>query len=92
MRPPLRSSWLVFDAEAVTHVDSTGLDALDQLVQELRAQEITLVVARLRTRLEELFATAGVTETIGRERFYPTIRVAVAECFSAAQGAAPSEG
>ena len=89
---PAPVAWLVFDAEAVTHVDSTGLDALDQLVQELRAQEITLVVARLRTRLEELFATAGVTETIGRERFYPTIRVAVDECFSAAQGAAPSEG
>ena len=88
---PTPVAWLVFDAEAVTHVDSTGLDALDQLVQELRAQEITLVVARLRTRLEELFATAGVTETIGRERFYPTIRAAVAECVSA-QGAATSEG
>ena len=34
---PTPVAWLVFDAEAVTHVDSTGLDALDQLVQELRA-------------------------------------------------------
>ena len=33
---PAPVAWLVFDAEAVTHVDSTGLDALDQLVQELR--------------------------------------------------------
>ena len=39
---PAPVAWLVFDAEAVTHVDSTGLDALDQLVRELRAQEITL--------------------------------------------------
>lgn len=33
----------------------------------------TLVVARLRTRSQE----AGVTATIGRERFYPTVRAAV---------------
>jgi high affinity sulfate transporter 1 len=70
-------SWLVFDAGAVTHVDSTGFDALEQLTKELRADGITLVVARLRTRMEEQFEVAGVTETIGRERFYPSVRAAV---------------
>src|SRR6266545_4626385 len=74
---PAPVSWLVFDAEAVTHVDSTGLEALDRLAKDLRADEITLVVARLRTRMEEQFETGGVTETIGRERFYPSVRAAV---------------
>ena len=32
---PQPVSWLVFDAEAVTHADSTGLRALQELVKEL---------------------------------------------------------
>jgi SulP family sulfate permease len=76
-RRPGTVSWLVFAAEAVTYVDSTGLEALDRLAKDLRGDEITLVVARLRTRMAEQFALAGVTETIGRERFYPTVRAAV---------------
>ena len=83
--PPV--NWLVFDAEAVTHVDSTGLEALDQLAKDLRRDEIMLMVARLRTRIEEQFADAGVTETIGRNHFHPTIRAAVAACVSS-EGAA----
>ena len=70
-------SWLVFDAEAITHVDSTGLEALEELTKDLRRDEITLVVARLRTRMQEQFEHAGLTETIGPERFYPTVRAAV---------------
>lgn len=62
---------------SVTHADSTGLEALEQLTKDLRNDGITLVVARLRTRMEESFALAGVTETIGRDRFYPTVRAAV---------------
>ncbi len=70
-------SWLVFDAEAVTHADSTGLDALEQLTKDLRDDGITLVVARLRTRMEAQFELSGLTETIGSQHFYPTIRAAV---------------
>jgi sulfate permease, SulP family len=70
-------SWLVFDAEAVTHADSTGLEALDGLTKDLRRDEITLAVARLRTRMEEQFELSGLTEVIGPEHFYPTVRGAV---------------
>jgi len=73
-------SWHVFDAEAVTHADSTGLEALQKLTKDLRRADITLVVARLRTRMQEQFEQAGVTETIGRESFHPTVRAAVAAC------------
>ena len=55
----------------------------------LTAHEITLVVARLRTRMEEELEAAGVTETIGRERFYPTVRAAVAACVSAQEPRRP---
>ena len=80
---PTPVSWLVLDAEAVTHIDSTGLDALDGLAKDLKSHEITLVVARLRTRMEEELEAAGVSETIGAGRFYPTVRAAVAACVGA---------
>jgi anti-anti-sigma regulatory factor len=66
------------------HADSTGLEGLEQLTKDLRRDEITLVVARLRTRMQEQFELAGVTETIGRERFYPTVEAAVRACSAAA--------
>jgi MFS superfamily sulfate permease-like transporter len=77
---------LVFDAEAVTHADSTGLAALDQLTRDLERDEITLLVARLRTRMLEQFASAGLTDTIGRARFFPTVEAAVAASSDAPAG------
>jgi MFS superfamily sulfate permease-like transporter len=53
----------------------------------LRADGVTLVVAHLRTRMEEQFELAGVTETIGRERFYPTVHAAVEKCVGADEAA-----
>jgi hypothetical protein len=40
------------------------------------------MVGWLRTRLEEQFADAAVTETIGRNRFHPAIRAVAAACVS----------
>jgi MFS superfamily sulfate permease-like transporter len=75
-------SWLVLDAEAVTHVDTTGLDALDALTKDLRRAGITLVVARMRTWIEEELTAAGVIETIGRDHLSPTVHDAVDACVS----------
>jgi len=69
--------WLVLDAEAITHADATGLEALLDVAHDLRRDEITLVVARLRTRMEEQFEDAGVLEVIGRSHLYPTMHAAV---------------
>ena len=82
---PTETSWLVFDAEAMTHVDSTGIDMLLDLAHELEREEITLVVARLRRRLRDDFDAAGLTDAIGRERFYASVRLAV-EAFEAEPG------
>jgi MFS superfamily sulfate permease-like transporter len=81
---PQPVSWLVFDAEAVTHVDSTGLEALEKLTNDLRRAGIALVVARLKRWLLEDFEATGLVETIGRERFYPSVRAAVDACAGAA--------
>jgi len=50
-RPPRRPRF-VFDAESVAHIDSTGMEAFGSLAQDLRGDSITLVLARLRKRLQ----------------------------------------
>jgi len=77
---------LVLDADAMTHVDTTGLDALLDVTKDLRRDEITLVIARLRTRMEEQLEDAGVLDVIGAEHLYPTVRAAV-EAFESEDGA-----
>ena len=83
---PTETSWLVFDAEAVNHVDATGIEALLDLARELRDEQITLVVARARLRMMPDFEVAGLSDEIGREHFYPTVKLAV-EAFGASSGA-----
>ena len=75
---PTETSWFVFDAEAVNHIDSTGIEALLDLTRALQKEQITLVVARLRTRMLPDFETAGLTAAIGPEHFYPSVKLAVA--------------
>jgi anti-anti-sigma regulatory factor len=74
---PAPVRWLVLDADAITHADATGLEALIDLTKDLRRNEITLVIARLRTRMEEQLENAGVLDVIGRSHLYPTVRAAV---------------
>jgi sulfate permease, SulP family len=74
---PAPVRWLVLDAEAITHADATGLDALLDVTNDLRRDEIALVVARLRTRMEGQFEDAGVLDAIGRSHLYPTVHAAV---------------
>ncbi|MFL5925740.1 MAG: STAS domain-containing protein, partial [Gaiellaceae bacterium] len=75
---PTETAWVVFDAEAVNHVDTTGMDALASLAIELRRDRVTLVIARLRRRMQDEFELAGVTREIGPERFFASVEHAVA--------------
>jgi sulfate permease, SulP family len=72
--------WLLFGAEGVAHVDAAGLDALADLADGLCREEVALVVARMKDPVRRRLDDAGVTERIGAERFYPTVRAAVEAC------------
>ena len=80
---PTPTSWLVFDAEAVSHADSTGLEALVALTNNLNGDGVTLVVARLHSEMKEQFRVAGVIEAVGSDHFYPTVQTAVDACSGA---------
>ena len=78
---PDEARWLVFDAEAVSHVDATGLEALRELAVGLPRDGVELVVARMKPGVHEILVAGGVAELIGEERFFHTVRAAVAACF-----------
>lgn len=70
---PVRS--VVFDAEAVTHVDATGLAALVDLRDSLHRSDIGFALARAKTPLLERLSESGFMD--GRTPSYPTVRAAV---------------
>ena len=67
---------VVIDAEALTHIDTTGFKALKDLSRALERDGVSLVTARMRARVEErLVDLAG--DEFPPERRYPTVRAAV---------------
>lgn len=75
---PSSVEWFLLDAEAMTAVDSTGAQFLEDTRRELAAQGTLLVVARAKHPVREHLGRLGLLETIGNQRFYPSIRAAVA--------------
>jgi sulfate permease, SulP family len=74
---PTPVRWLVFDAESLSHVDATGVLALNELIGSLRDEGVTLVVARLKNPMQRAFRDVGLLDTIGEGHVYPTVRAAV---------------
>jgi MFS superfamily sulfate permease-like transporter len=70
--------WFVLNAEANVEVDSTGLDALEALRAELAGRGIELGLARVKQDLLDALTAYGLTESVGRERIFPTLPTAVA--------------
>jgi MFS superfamily sulfate permease-like transporter len=75
-----RTRWLVFDAEGVATIDSTGTEMLEQLCDQLATMGIELAVARAKGPLLDALDAAGLTERIGAANLYSNIEAAVAAC------------
>ena len=75
---------LVLDAEGVSHVDSAGRDAIDDLVRRL---PVTVYAARVKSPVRSHLHGA-----LAADRVHPTVRAAVAAAVRAAEphpGCAP---
>jgi sulfate permease, SulP family len=80
---PTPARWLVFDGEGLTHVDSAGLAAVEQLLEHLGKDGVALAAARLKAPIRQRFDESGLTKRIGADRMHPTVRAAVAACAGA---------
>jgi high affinity sulfate transporter 1 len=69
--------WLVFDAEALNHVDASGVQMLSELIPSLARESITFVLARLKEPMTKYLADAGILNLVGDDHIFPTVRAAV---------------
>jgi len=70
--------WIVLQCEAVTDVDVTAAEMLEQLDKQLNAQGVHVAFVELRDRLEALLLRYGLFETLDRDHFYPSMDAALA--------------
>jgi hypothetical protein len=68
---PDRFQWraLVLCFAAVSHVDTTAMQALDEVVAQCHATGVPLVIATANAMVEESLAAAGVVERLGGPKF-----------------------
>ncbi|HET7487333.1 MAG TPA: sulfate permease [Acidimicrobiales bacterium] len=70
--------WVVVQCEAITDIDVSAAEMLEQLDVELNATGVHMAFVEMRTRLQDLVYRYGLFETLDRDRFYPTVDAAVA--------------
>ena len=75
-RAPIRA--FVLDAEAMSDIDTTGAEVLQQVLSLLADRGVTFAVARANPHLPPLLQRYRLLESIGEKRLYPTNRHAVA--------------
>jgi len=79
--------WIVLQCEAITDIDVTAADVLEQLDRELNGQGVNVAFVELRDRLKDLVLRYGLFGTLDREHFYPSMSAALDAI--AAEGGAP---
>ncbi|MBP1136007.1 high affinity sulfate transporter 1 [Arthrobacter sp. PvP023] len=69
--------WVIVAAEAITDLDTTALDDLVELDDELAGQGISLVFAELKGPVKDRLLKFGVSSRFGPDHFFPTVNNAV---------------
>ncbi|WP_219816494.1 SulP family inorganic anion transporter [Arthrobacter sp. Y81] len=68
---------VIVASEAITDLDTTALDELVELDDELAGQGISLVFAELKGPVKDRLLRFGVSSRFGRDHFFPTVNNAV---------------
>jgi high affinity sulfate transporter 1 len=77
VRDEPRPTWLVVAAEPMTDVDTTAADMLEHLDETLNQDGVSLVFAEMKDPVRRKIERYGITRTIDRRHFYPTVAAAV---------------
>lgn len=73
--PPLK--WIVIDAQAITDMDITAAQRFAELHRELAEAGIEIKVADTPRPFREELARVGLTDQIGQQQFYVSVKKAV---------------
>jgi len=69
--------WVVVASEAITDLDTTALDDLVELDDELAQKGISLVFAEMKGPIKDRLIRFGVSSRFGPDHFFPTVHNAV---------------
>jgi high affinity sulfate transporter 1 len=70
-------AWIVLAAEPITDIDTSAVEALDQLLDDLEVESVHLVLAELKGPVKDRLRSYGLYERLGDDRFFATIGTAV---------------
>lgn len=76
---PGEETGVILDMEGIGSIDTTAIDHLAELFDELDGAEITVRLARPNHKVLDALARAGLVEMVGADRVFPTINAAVAD-------------
>ena len=68
---------VIVNADAIYDIDTTGLEMLERLHDDLKARSVRLVFARVKTRTRELMRRTGLEERLGEDSFSLRVEDAV---------------
>jgi SulP family sulfate permease len=69
--------FLILDGEGINELDATGEEVLHHLAERLRAQGVTLLVARMKKQFMDTIRRTGLIEVIGPEHFFSRLTYAL---------------
>lgn len=72
-----RPRWFVLSTEAISQLDTTGAQAVDELRAELETRGVQLLIARHKLYMRQYGQPIELGEKIGLENIFPSIRQAV---------------
>jgi SulP family sulfate permease len=75
---PTPVKWFVLDSSAIHDMDTTGEEAMRQVLAMLAQRDVTFAVSRCSKPLQSILKDYGLLDEIGRQRLYDTNRDAVA--------------
>jgi len=69
---------LVISAESISYVDSSAMHALEQVLEDLRKQEVRVLFAGVKGPLRDALTRAHLMEKIGNDNFFMNVEDAMA--------------
>lgn len=69
--------WLIIDAQAITDMDVTAAQRFAELHRELSEQGVQIKIADAPRPFREELAKVGLSDTMGRQQFYVSVKKAV---------------
>jgi SulP family sulfate permease len=70
--------WFLLDGSAIHDMDTTGAEALRQVLATLADRDVTFAITRVTSPLMSVLKDDGLLEEIGEQQFYDTNRDAIA--------------